>query len=105
MVLYCWGLLIISQSAKSLKSNTGVFVESAFDMQCHFIKNTLLHTAFSAHLPGGNSTVITSLYRRNLQRKKIFKENKTKHDYGIAQAYSCQFNDSCTCVLVVCSDR
>ena len=31
----------------------GVFVESAFNMRCHIVKNTLLHTAFSVILPAG----------------------------------------------------
>ena len=31
----------------------GVFVESAFNMRCHVVKNTLPHTAFSAILPAG----------------------------------------------------
>ena len=49
-----------SQPAKSLKSNTtleeGVFVESAFNMRCHIVNNTLFHIAFSAILPAGNAT-------------------------------------------------
>ena len=32
----------------------GVFVESVFNVQCHIVKNTLLHTAVYAILPAGN---------------------------------------------------
>ena len=41
-----------------------VFVESALNMQCHIINNTLLYTAFSAILPAGY------IYLRNTLRKK-----------------------------------
>ena len=48
--------MLFTQPAKSLKSNTGgegVFVESAFNMQCRIAKNTLLHIDFFAILPAG----------------------------------------------------
>ena len=48
-------ILVTSQSAKSLKRTLeeGVFVESAFNMRCHIVKNTLPHIDFSAILPAG----------------------------------------------------
>ena len=47
------------QPAKSLKVTLEewVVVESAFNMRCHIVKNTLLHTAFSANLPAGKSSI------------------------------------------------
>jgi len=40
-----------NRQKKSLKE--GVFVSSALKIQCHIVKNTLLHTAFSAILRTG----------------------------------------------------
>jgi len=37
-----------------IQSKECVFVNSAFKLQCHIVKNTLLHTAFSAILPTGS---------------------------------------------------
>jgi len=34
-----------------------VFVNSALKIQCHIVKNTLLHTAFSAILPTAKSKI------------------------------------------------
>ena len=49
----------LTQPAKSLKSNTGgVFVESAFNMRCHIVKNALLHIVFSAILPAGMYLIV-----------------------------------------------
>jgi len=47
-----------SQWAKSPKKTEGVrfFVNSAFKLQCHIVKNTVLQTAFLAILPTGWST-------------------------------------------------
>ena len=36
------------QNRKIVTVEEGVFVESAFNMQCHIVKNTLLHIAFSS---------------------------------------------------------
>ena len=40
-------------SITSKKVEEWVFVESVFNMQCHLVKNTLLHNAFSANLTAG----------------------------------------------------
>ena len=53
MVWLYYILTYHSQPVKLLKSNTGVFVELAFNVQCYIVKNTLLHAAFSANLPAG----------------------------------------------------
>ena len=42
----------VSQIFK-LTLEEGVFVESAFNMQCHIVQNALIHTAFSAILSAG----------------------------------------------------
>ena len=39
--------------AKKVTLEEGVSVESAFNMWCHIVKNTLLHIAFSEILPAG----------------------------------------------------
>ena len=46
---------LLSQPAKSIKvtMKEGVFIESAFNMRCHIVKNTLLHIAFSAIILAG----------------------------------------------------
>ena len=53
---FCLQFIIIStypagKIAKTLEE--WVFVESAYNMRCHIVKNTLLHIAFSAILPAG----------------------------------------------------
>ena len=48
----------------------GVFVESAFNMQCHMVKNTLLHIAFSAIVPAGLE------YESNKARQYLEKDYK-----------------------------
>ena len=44
-----------SKIAKKETLEEVVFVESAFKIRCHIVKKTLLHIAFSAILPAGNS--------------------------------------------------
>ena len=44
---------ITQPTKKHWKTLEGVFVESAFNMRCHIVKNTLLHIAFSAILLAG----------------------------------------------------
>ena len=46
-------LLILWENGKKVTVKEWVFVESAFKMQYHIVKNTLPRTAFSAILPAG----------------------------------------------------
>ena len=55
---------------KKVTLEEGVFVESAFNMRCHIVKNTLLHTAFSATL-----TIQTHF--------KIFDQNKKEYKFNL----------------------
>ena len=47
--------------AKKYTPEEWVFVESAFNVQSHIAKNTLLHTAFSVILPAGKATELPDL--------------------------------------------
>ena len=62
---------VITQPTKSLKSTMeeGVFVESAFDLRCHIVKNKLLYVAFSAILLAGKQPIFCT-----------FQEGKIRHD-------------------------
>ena len=50
-----WDKQMLQSRQKLLKvtSEEWVFIKLALNIQCHIVKNTLLHTAFSAILPAG----------------------------------------------------
>ena len=64
------------------KNNTGgvIFVQSAFNIQCHIIQNTLLHTAFSAILPAGDILIKAARPSRHmtLERRCMDVETTSK---------------------------
>ena len=63
-----------TQLAKSLRSNTegGVFVESACNMRCHIVKNTLFHIVFLQFCRLGNNCLAnTNIFAFNVHTTSI----------------------------------
>ena len=74
----------ITQPAKSLKSNNGVFVESAFKIRYHIVKNTLLHIAFLQFCRLGrnlvnNFPVPRGTFGKEFWNTRVYQSGSTKH--------------------------
>jgi len=70
-------------------------VNSAFKIQCHIVKNTLLQTAFSVILPTGKG-----LRSRIRQRAKAQARSSTARDKCFFYLMFFAFSSICDCVRI-----